>query len=807
MVLSWCPRKIARAFRRTALVLERLEDRTVPSFVAPQDLYVGEGPEGVVSADFNGDGKPDLVEVNGYTPAGGAGVTLSLGNGDGTFQPPVTLDGGRHGAVVTGDFDGDGTPDLAYTAITPAGWNVSVLLNNGDGTFRPVGDFPGDGAWMTAADLTGNGVIDLVNGSKVFLGNGDGTFRFASQIAGTGIHVAVADVNHDGKPDLVTPLSDAGVLLVYPGNGDGTFQSPLSTGIPLSGRDAVAVGDFNGDGNLDVAVTGTNRVRILLGNGDGTFRTGPTYTTPSSTTSLAAVDLNGDGALDLVAGGNVLLGNGDGTFQAPQDNYVGSETSDVTVGDFNGDGAPDFATANVGGATLNVRLNNGDGTFVQAPRYGRTDTPYFDTATADVNGDGILDLVSTGGVLLGNGDGTFQDPVPFDGLPSPALAVAVLDGDRLAVGRHDGVSILEHVSGASFQVVANYVVRGGTVSGIMMRMAVADLNGDGIQDLVTTDQRGVNVFLGNPDGTFRLVSSPRTGFTYASSVAVADFDGDGIPDLAVGHGDIIDGYGVRRVVVFRGNGDGTFQAPVEYQIGSGGETPVDVAAVDLNGDGHPDLAVLDAWGGKIVLMMNQGDGTFTIGPSLRITGGLQATALTVADFNNDGIPDLAAVGDNGAGVLLGHGDGTFDTMLHYGATGLPLAVAAGDFNGDGFTDLAVPGEHGGIAILLNAADWSPEGVIIGGPGLPAPPGPFGALLGSTAGPGQALPQGGGTSAGSGQAAPAYPEEGTQPQGPAGRAPKLFPQREVREKRPLAGSGDLEQHLEGSPTDGNLSAIL
>jgi len=237
---------------------------------------------------------------------------------------------------------------------------------------------------------------------------------------------------------------------------------------------------------------------------------------------------------------------------------------------------------------------------------------------------------------------------------------------------------------------------------------------------VTTDQRGVNVFLGNPDGTFRLASSPRTGFNYASSVAIADFDGDGIPDLAVGHGDIIDGYGIRRVVIMKGNGDGTFQAPVEYQIGSGGETPTDVAAIDLHGNGVMDLAVLDAWGGKVVLMLNQGDGMFTIGPSLRITGGLQSTALVVGDFNNDGIPDLAAVGDDGVGILMGHGDGTFDPPLNYGATGLPLAVAAGDFNGDGTTDLAVAGSYGGIAVLLNAAFPAPRPAS----GIGAGPGPL-----------------------------------------------------------------------------------
>jgi hypothetical protein len=705
--------------RRVVPALEVLEDRTVPSFLAPIDPSVGEGPQGVVTADFNGDGKLDLVETSGFTPAGGSGVNLLLGNGDGTFGPPISLAGGRHGAVVTADFNGDGLPDLAFTTLTPSGWTVSILLGNGDGTFTPTADLPGNGFSLTAADVNGDARPDLLNGNQVWLGNGDGTFRAAGQIDGTGLHVAVADVNGDGKPDLVTPLSDAGVLLVYLGNGDGTFQRPLSFSIPLNGLDAVAVGDFNGDGKPDVAVTGINRVSVLLGNGDGTFGPRRDFVANFGTTSLAAADFNGDGKLDLVAGGNVLLGNGDGTFGPAQDYYVGLQTSDVAVGDFNGDGALDFVTANAGGATLNVRLNNGDGTFARAPHYGRTDTPYFSVATTDVNGDGNLDLVTTGGVLLGNGDGTFQDPVPFN-VPGHPLAVAVLPGDRLAVGQNNGVSILEHVGGASFRDVADYPVRGGTINGVMMRMAVADLNGDGIADLVTTDQRGVNVFLGNPDDTFRLASSPRTG-NYASSIAIADFNGDGVPDLAVGQGDIIDGYGQRRVMVLMGNGDGTFQAPVEYQVGSGGETPVDVVAADFNGDGRPDLAVLDAWGGKVILMMNRGDGTFTIGPSLRITGGLESTSLIVGDFNNDGIPDLAAAGDNGVGILLGNGDCTFQAPLNYAATGLPWDLVAGDFNGDGFTDLAVAGDHGGIAVLLNAADWGPgPGPWLGPPASGAP---------------------------------------------------------------------------------------
>jgi hypothetical protein len=367
-------------------------------FQAAPSYAVGQDPESVAVGDVTGTGIQDLAVANSTSNT----VSVLLGNGDGSFRPARNIATGLDPlSVAVGDFTGTGIQDLAVASLTFGGGNgsVSVFLGNGDGTFQPpvtyaVGIEP---EFVAAADFTGNGILDLVvanslsNNVSVLLGNGDGTFQTPRTFSAgrEPVALAVGDFNGDGIPDLAVAdegdraTGAGGGVSILRGNGDGTFQAArrLDAGTNPS---SVAVGDFNGDGTLDIAVAdrarseGTSGVSVLLGNGDGTFQPARTYLTGTHPRSVAVGDFTGAGILDLALAGSsgtrVLLGNGDGTFQNPDVSYVTGQATAVAIGDFHGNGLPDLAVAAVSGAdTVFILANDGiwDGS-PGAPGSGRT---------------------------------------------------------------------------------------------------------------------------------------------------------------------------------------------------------------------------------------------------------------------------------------------------------------------------------------------------------------------------------------------------------------------------------------------------
>jgi hypothetical protein len=369
--------------------VEGLEDRKVPSFLAPSGYSAGSASRALVAADLNADGRSDLISVGYDTNS----VAVLLASGSGFANATSYGVGASPTAVAVGDVNGDGKLDL----IT-ANWggnSISILLGDGKGAFAAAHDYAAGTQSFAVAlgDLNGDGKLDVVTGNNdgtvsVLLNNGDGTFGAAHSyaVAGPQFSLAVADFTGDGKADVLT--RNWGTVSLLAGNGDGTLgiaQTVFSTSTSNLTADltALAVGDFNHDGKLDFAVTATptglsvnipqDSILVCLNNGGGSFSIGGTFFSEVwETNSLVAADINGDGNLDLVTAGqgsngfdvSVLLGTGAGGFGAAQ--YTGvpqaqSETAFVAVGDFNGDHFADVAVAYMSGSQVDVLLNAGSG--------------------------------------------------------------------------------------------------------------------------------------------------------------------------------------------------------------------------------------------------------------------------------------------------------------------------------------------------------------------------------------------------------------------------------------------------------------
>jgi len=634
---------------------------------------VGNGPVAIASGDFNGDGFSDRAVVN----FGDNSVSILLGTGDGNFQAAVKYGVGAFPtAIVAGDFNHDGHLDLAvanYGEVEATGsGTVSILLGRGDGTFVAGATYPMLGpVALVTGDLDGDGNLDLAvliddyNGNlsaNILQGKGDGTFQTGKNYgAGTGVGVgamAIGDFTGDGKPDLAffSVVNGTGFIGTLVNDGSGGFTGEVGCSLAAQGRVSLAVGDFNNDGRLDVAVaigTGSS-IAICLGNGDGTFSVASSLAVGTNPVGLAAGDLNGDGKIDLVANNNadgtvsVLLGKGDGTFTNSATYPIGNQPIDLALADLNGDGKLDITVVNGADNTVQALLGRGDGTFfVGSYRVGANPSGI---TTGDFNRDGIPDLAVANGdasitIFLGDGHGGFKTLNSFPGCPSGPYYV----GNILA----------------------------------------ADLNGDGTDDLaivcgnveaVEGAYWYVNLVQGNGNGTFtNLVTLPNE-YSPLDMVA-ADVDGDGIPDLVVSSSTYVFAY--------------SLHLNRAYGIYSGSSLQ-GVSSGDFNADGRTDLLI----NGPGVALLAEGSGnfqTFTTGQ----TGGL------TGDFNGDGLTDFESNTDQQMQVSLSNGDGTFSNGFLLSSNKLGTMQAPADFNGDGILDLmSLTGLNAPLSLFFGKDDGS-----------------------------------------------------------------------------------------------------
>jgi hypothetical protein len=677
----------------SAAVQHSVDTAAQDSFRPAVSYPTGRRPRVVVTGEFNGDGLPDLAVADGHdgSTAGTSAVAIHVGRGDGRFIDPVSFDmpGGAAGLAVA-DFDGDGRSDLA---VTNDQTGTVTLLHGLPGSFRrgvwwPVGRSPRD---IVAGDFNGDGRADLI--------------------------IRIDRLNYDTE------------LMVLLGQGDGTFQWPVPAPLAVPGAAGrIAVADFNADGRADLAVTNMMAtVSVLHGIGDGTFASAVAY-------PIAAMP------------------------------YAGA--LQMTVGDLDGDRRADILVSSSDGQHVSVLRNAGDGTFHPFVAYA---VPYAPAqlAVGDVNGDGRLDVAVTNydtehvGIMHGGGDGTLAAPIDYalheegnsmvvadfnvDGGSDLAIVVDVDESAAAWRGLDVLLGRLTIVTSTRLTTIATTSVLGeavtltatvtpltasGTVSfydGVFL-LGTTALTSRGGETSLTTRSLGFgpHVFKAVYSGdvlhgasasrsvAHSITASAQEGFRPAvlystgwlpGEVVTGDFNGDGYPDLAVA--DRHDGgtTGTSAVGIYVGRRDGTFIDPVSFDVPGGA---ADLAVADFDGDGRSDLAVTNDVAGTVTLLHGV-PGSFRKGVVWPV--GRSPRFVRTGDFNADGNADLVVSidrlnYDRELMVLLGNGDGAFQWPVP-----APLAVSGGagriavaDFNADGLADLVVTNAMGTVSVLHGIGD-------------------------------------------------------------------------------------------------------
>jgi outer membrane protein assembly factor BamB len=542
--------------------------------------------------------------------------------------------------------------------------------------------------------------------------------------------VAVGDFNRDGKLDVVTANQAGNTVSVLMGDGSG-LGLPVSLASVQNPVDVVA-GDLDRDGLLDLVVASGAYPQVMVYRGQASsFAAGVTVDVAVVPTRILLADFNRDGVLDLVVVSavsnrvRVLKGLGTLGFDPTPlaDLYLPGNPGPMAAvaGDFTGDGRLDLAVAEYSAGRVDVFVGNGTGPVTPGPSVTVGIGPR-DLSAGDVDRDGRLDLVvanETSGeisVLLGQGNGSFLPgtPVPSGGTPT-RLALADLDRDgALDLAAVDAAGrLVAFQGGGTAPAVFSSLPFSATVTGSPRGLAVGDFTSDARPDLVTALSSTSQAALvanqsGWPCARSSFAAAPRSYLVADGPVAAvaADFDRDGRADLAVATAN--DSYiRVRRAAA------GDFVPLAD--VGQFSSPPRGLATADFDFDGQADLvaALGDAVSGRVQVILRDGTGAFTIGPSL--AAGTNTAAVAVGDFDGNGAPDVAAVseGDGSVWVFLGDGAGGFTPFSGNPVlSGLvtPRALVAADLTGDGLADLAVA-ESGASAIHVLRASVDVLGTL------------------------------------------------------------------------------------------------
>lgn len=647
---------------------------------------------------------------------------------------PTTWGGVAPRRIAVADMDGNGLADVAVA--DPDGQAIQVLVALGDGTFSPRWRHDAGAAVqdLVVADVTGDAIQDVVtvaNGRiEVLPGVGDGTLREAvpqAEVAPAEVGEA-ADLDADGDLDLVTRIpGGVGVAL---NDGAGAFPAHVAyaaTEPPQSTlmATAIAVGDLDGDERPDVAAVfgPTSEVVVRLGAGGGALGPPAGYPTGTSPSAIALADLDEDGRIDVVTANygaaaanqdrtvSVLLGGGDGSLGVGVEYPTGPNPVSIVAADLDRDGHADVVTADANGASATVLLGDGSGHLARTAAYEAGQVPR-QVVVARIDRDALPDLVALDGAqgvvrgIRGLGDGRFAAP-RFGGFVdySGPMAVADVGGDGvkdvITAPFTSGIVTVAVAPGrgdGTLGAATTTTFVGDPGSGVAV--AAGDLDGDGRADLVVpvTGDNAVGVLLAEAHGTLTFDATYAVGNGPAAA-AIGDVDGDGDADVVVADG----AWDGGTVTVLLGDGLGAFSAGGRFTAGG---FPRAVALADLDADGDLDAVIGGASGWELRVMKGDGAGSFTLtGAWGAGSASFETPSVAVADLDGDGHLDAVATDPGGhrVGVFFGVGDGTFSERVTHDVGMTPNALALGDVDGDTLLDVVTADVDSGTVTLLRGA--------------------------------------------------------------------------------------------------------
>jgi hypothetical protein len=688
-------------------------------------LVSGSGPKGVVIADINNNTRWDIVVAE----SGIGYVALLVRYVEAEFQNQTTYStgSGEHPHSLTiADFNNDNQSDIA---VANSGTdNVGVLLGYGNGSFTSQVTYyielHSEPQYVTVGDFNQDNQVDIATVSSntdsisVLLGYGNGSFGditvYSTKVDSQPCWIATGNFNNDQGLDIVVAnqgRDNIGILLSYHYN---TFKPQETYSNQYSLRpSSIIASDLNNDTYVDIAATfaENDSVGILFGYGNGIFGEIIMYSVGynSYPYGILDVDVNNDNILDLIvvnSGSNtlgVLLGYGNGTFAPVMIFSTGNDSTpyDVAAGDFNNDNQTDIVVANYHSNNIGILLGYGNGSFATVVIYSTGDgSRPQSVAVSNFNQDNIADIVVANhhgdnvGLFLGNGDGTFQNQITFSpgyyALPSFVIANDFNNDNNMDIAvsnkNKDNVGILYGYGNGTFTSVVAYSIGDGTSPRCIRS---GDFNNDKKLDIavVAPGTNYIVVLYGLGDERFLLGPSFSTGTKSGPiSLAVGDFNSDGKLDITTAN------YLIDNIGVHISYGIQNFGGITSFSTGLESE-PSSVAVSDFNNDGRSDVVVANYGTNNIGIFLGHGDGTFASMVPYSIGDNSHPIAVTVGDLNNDNRSDIAVANfqTNNVYILFGYGDGSFSIVSIYptGTHSSPVGIAITDFNNDSRWDIII----------------------------------------------------------------------------------------------------------------------